>query len=133
MPTNNRGSGRSGNVQTVIRVLRSISRCLVAGKDLTLILPAVLRSARSKVALLMKLQENHQTGQLHKNVILNTDRNSSFSHIEFTPDTVRLEFLSSQDPTYRLLAKIATDDNPPEALTTLISDVKNLDFCGETY
>lgn len=100
------------------------------GKALTMILPAALQSTRSKAALLMRLQQEHDTGKLHKNVILNTDKNSSFSHIEFTPDTVRLEFLTSQDPTYRRLAEIATDDESPADVAVLVNDVKNLDYCG---
>lgn len=58
------------------------------------------RSTNAKTALLLKLHEQHQAGAVYRNVVLNPDKNSLFSHVEFARDTVRLEFVTSAGETH---------------------------------
>ncbi|CEM06996.1 unnamed protein product [Vitrella brassicaformis CCMP3155] len=100
------------------------------GKALVQIFPQALQGAKAQAGFLSRLQQPHELGKAYKNVVLNPNRKSAFSHIEFTPDSVRLEFLTAKDPQYRQLAEIATDDDLSEEDGSLIKDVKNRDFCG---
>uniref|UniRef100_A0A0G4HYE5 Uncharacterized protein n=1 Tax=Chromera velia CCMP2878 TaxID=1169474 RepID=A0A0G4HYE5_9ALVE len=93
--------------------------------------PAALQSVAAQRAFVARLEAPHELGMAHKNVVLNPDRGAAFTHVEFTPDSVRLEFKTSQDEQYRKLAELKTEfalDN--EDVQEVIRDVKNLDFCG---
>ncbi len=72
------------------------------------ILPGTMRSAAAQAAFVSKLEAPHVPSAVHKNIILNKDSSASFTHIEFTEDSVRLEFKTSKDDKYRKLAEAKT-------------------------
>lgn len=77
-------------------------------KSLTALFPGMLEGVKAQASLAIKLTQPHELGVQYNNVMLNPDRDSNFNHIEFTPDSVRLEFKTARQDDYRRLAEIKT-------------------------
>ncbi|SOV17134.1 conserved Plasmodium protein, unknown function [Plasmodium sp. gorilla clade G2] len=97
-----------------------------------------LKSAQSLVSFNKLLNKEYISGEIHKNIILNTNQKSSFLYFEVGKNEVILGFKNTNHELYQKLLQIKDrkifeineqhKDNQEEDIADMIKDIKNYSY-----